>query len=302
MLTAYSTYGIALAGVLLEDVSGQKYADYVRAHVIEPAGLKHAWIMTKVGDEKGVATGYAIDDGKAEATRYEWYVTPPTSSMVATAADMGRLALAQLADAAPERVTTAPGAQRRLLSAELSRAMQSQQATNHPDIPGWGFGMQLDRVNGVRVAEHGGDIAGFASLFALLPDQNAGFFIAHHGEGGDLRFRVKQALIDALYPPKTAPVVPKPDPKGAGALAEYAGSYISTLACRTCPGSEEDAFEVTVDPAGTLGLWGQTWVPLRKDLFIRDDGKRSLGFARNAKGQVVSVTGGSWRVADFIRK
>lgn len=280
-LTAYSTYGIALAGVLIEDVSGQSYADYLKQHIFEPAGMRSARVMLHQGDEKGVATPYEIDDGRATAIPYEWYQTPPTSSMVATAADMGRLLTVHL------------------LPPELTRAMHVQQATNHPDLPGWALGFQLDNVNGVAIAEHGGDIAGFSALFVLLPDRHEGFFIVNHGESSDLRFRVKQALLDALYPAE-APSVPAADAKNAPALAEYAGRYISSITCRTCPLSDDQVFVVKTQPNGALSLWGQTWVPLRRDLFIRDDGKRLLGFARDEKNKIVSVTGGSWRVADRL--
>jgi hypothetical protein len=160
--------------------------------------------------------------------------------------------------------------------------------------------MQMDRVNEVELAEHGGDIGGFSALFALLPGKRSGLFIVHHGEGGDLRFRVKQALLDALYPQTSPPAVRAPDPKATPALAAYAGRYISSIACRSCAGSDEEAFQVEVNAGGTLSLWGQTWLPLGDDLFVRDDGKRTLGFARNATGEVISVTGGSWRVADRL--
>jgi CubicO group peptidase (beta-lactamase class C family) len=292
LLTAYSTYGIALAGVLVEDVSGRTYPDYVVQRVLRPAGMSHARVMTTLGSEQGVATPYAVEDGTAQAVPYEWYVTAPASSVVASAADMGRLAIAMLADADADAG--------KLLSARLARAMQTQQATNHPRVPGWSLGMQMDRVNGVEVAEHGGDIAGFSALFALLPGEHSAFFVVHHGEGGDLRFRVKQALLDALHPQTSAPVLPPRDPKKAAALAEYAGRYISSIACRSCAGSGDDAFQVEVNPDGTLTLWGQTWLPVGGDLFVRDDGRRSLGFARNARGEVISVTGGSWRVADRL--
>lgn len=290
-LTAYSTYGVALAGVLIEDVSGQSYADYLKQHIFAPAGLSSARVMLRQGDEKGVATPYEIDDGRATAIPYEWYQTPPTSSMVATAADMARLLLVHLANGR--------AGSNEILSADLTRAMHKQQATNHPDLPGWSLGFQLDNINGVAIVEHGGDIAGFSALFALMPDKREGFFIVNHGESGDLRFRVKQALLDALYPAKL-PTVPAADAKKAPGLAEYAGRYISSITCRTCTLSEDQIFVVKAQPNGTLSLWGQTWVPLRRDLFIRDDGKRMLGFARDEKNRIVSVTGGSWRVADRL--
>ncbi len=273
--TAYSTYGIALAGVLVEDASGLDYADYVREHIFMPAGMGSARIMQRRGDERGVATPYAIEDGRATAIAHEFYVTAPTSSMVASAADMGRLLIA----------LREQGADRAILAAGTIRRMLSQQATIHPDLPGWGLGFQMDRVNGVRIAEHGGDIAGFSALLVLMPELDAGFFIVHHGEGGDLRFRVKQVLLDALHP-APPPQAPAPDSTDAPRLAEYAGRYLSSLACRSCPEAAENAFTLEVDPEGSLRLWGQRWLPLRRDLFIRDDGRRLLGFGRDAAGRV----------------
>lgn len=290
-LTAYSTYGMALAGVLIEDASGQSYADYLSQHIFKPAGMSSARVMTHQGDEKGVATPYEIDEGRARAIPHEWYVTPPTSSMVATAADMGRLLLVHLANGRADSSE--------ILPPQLTRAMHEQQATNHPDLPGWSLGFQLDTVNGVAIVEHGGDIAGFSALLALMPEKHAGFYIVNHGESTDLRFRVKQALLDALYPAKPARV-PAADPKSAPALVEYAGRYISSITCRTCTLTDDQVFVVKSQPNGTLSLWSQTWLPLRRDLFIRDDGKRLLGFARDDQNKIVSVTGGSWRVADRL--
>src|SRR4030095_14369029 len=130
---------MALAGVLIEDVSGQTYADYVMQRVLRPAGMSHARVMATLGDEKGVATPYDVEDGKPQAMPYEWYVPAPASSVVASASDMGRLAIVLLADAGADAG--------KLLTPQGARAMQTQQATNHPQVPGWSLGMQMDRVN-----------------------------------------------------------------------------------------------------------------------------------------------------------
>jgi CubicO group peptidase (beta-lactamase class C family) len=229
--------------------------------------MTSARVMRKIGDERGVATPYAIEDGKATKAPHEWYVTQPSSSIAATTRDMAQLLIAHLNGG---RV-----GERSLLSPALVREMHRQQATNHPALPGWGLAFQLDRINGVSIAEHGGDIGGFSSLFVLVPEKDAGFFIVHHGEGGNLRFDIKQALLDGLYPDPDPPKAPAPDPANAAALREYAGRYLSTLSCRTCS-ERGDVFEVVANPDGTLSLWGQSWLPLRRDLFIRGDGKRLL--------------------------
>ena len=292
LLTAYSTYGIMLAGLLLEDVSGQRYAACLRDHIFKPAGMTSARVMIRQGDERGVATPYRLEDGKATAVPYEWYRSTPASSVVATAEDMGRLLLVFLAGG--------QAGQQQILSERLTKAMQRQQATVNSAVPGWSLGLQMDRVNGRDVAEHGGDIGGFSALFVLVPDEDAGFFIINHGEGNDLRFDVKQALFDALWRTKRTPVVPVARAADAGRLAEYAGDYLSSIACRSCPRDPDSVFTVTAKPDGTLSLWGQRWIPTGRDLFIRDDGKRKLGFARDAEGRVSAVSAGSWRVADRI--
>lgn len=287
--TAYSSYAIALTGLMVEEASGESYADYVRHHIFLPAGMTGARVMRIRGDEKGVATPYRLDDGRALPMPYEWYVTEPTSSVAATASDMARFIRLQLGDGLI--------AGRRIVPAALAREMRKQQATIHPALPGWGLGFQLDRVNGVAIAEHGGDIGGFSALLSLMPERHAGFFIVNHGESNDLRFKVKAALLDALYPAKAA-AVPKarPDP----VLRAYAGRYLSSIACQTCKHDESDVFTVAANEDGTLSVWGHRWTKLGRDLFVSEDGRRLLGFARDAKGKIDTMSGGSWRVANRL--
>jgi hypothetical protein len=190
---------------------------------------------------------------------------------------------------------------KQVLSENLARSMRTPHATIHPAVPGWGLAFQLDVENGVELAEHGGDIGGFSALFTLIPQDRSAFFIVNHGEGHDLRFRVKSALLDALYPHYNARNVPKPDPASTPKLQEYAGLYRSSLACHTCrdvaPGQH---FELGVSAEGVLELWGGKWVPLERDLFVRTDGERLLGFARDSSDRITVVSGGSWRVADRL--
>jgi hypothetical protein len=139
-------------------------------------------------------------------------------------------------------------------------------------------------------------------LFVLIPGERAAFFIVNHGQSNDLRFRVKSALLDTLYPGPKAHAVPRADPARAAGLREYAGRYLSSLACHTCDADPAQDFEVSVRDDGALELWGQEWLPLERDLFVRADGERLLGFARDNRGRVAVLSGGSWRVADRVER
>jgi hypothetical protein len=84
------------------------------------------------------------------------------------------------------------------------------------------------------------------------------------------------------------------------ALNEYAGRYISSITCRTCTLDDDQVFVVKTQPNGTLSLWGQTWWRCGVICSFEMTGKRLLGFARDEKSRIVSVTAGSWRVADRL--
>jgi CubicO group peptidase (beta-lactamase class C family) len=287
-LTAYSTYGIFLAGVMIEDVSGTPYPRYLRENLFEPLGMRSARVIQVRSDAAGLATPYALEDGQAREQLHEYYASTPASSVAATAEDMGRLIIFHLGGR---------GAASRILSSRTLRLMHRTQATNHPAVPGWSLGMQMDRVNGLDVAEHGGDIGGFSTLLSIVPSTGQGFFVVSHGEGSDLRFAIRDALLNAISPRGPAPTQLRRSPVP---LALYAGRYVSSMSCRSCPDSQRQYFDLTITSDGALDFWGQKWRPAGRDLFVQEDGRRLLGFARDRSGRIVSVTAGSWRVADRV--
>jgi CubicO group peptidase (beta-lactamase class C family) len=284
-LTSYSSYGMALAGLVVEDVSGAAYESYLDANLFRPLAMRSARVMNSPGEEAGIATPYEINDGKARRIDYEWYATPPAGSAVASVRDFGRLLVA-LTDEKP-----------RILSRRALDRMMTTQATLHAAVPGWGYGFQLDETNGRRLAEHGGDIGGFASLMTVVPDERFAFFIVHHGEGSSLRFEVRDALLRHLHPEPP----PQPVPMAGVDSRPYAGTYRASYACHTCSDPPDvPQFEVASNEDGTLTLWGRRWMPVAPDVFAREDGRAKLAFRRDRNGRVEALSGGSWRVGERI--
>ena len=53
-VTSYSNYGTALAGYIVERVSGQSFADYVHEHIFQPLGMEHTALKPDLSDNRYV--------------------------------------------------------------------------------------------------------------------------------------------------------------------------------------------------------------------------------------------------------
>jgi CubicO group peptidase (beta-lactamase class C family) len=283
-LTAYSSYGAALAGALIEDVSGMPYETYLKSSVWRPLGMHD----TNVHPDGAMPTGYEVEGDSVVDGIWEWSNTAPAGQINSTAADMGRFMNMMLGHH-PDGS--------RVLSDSARRAMLTRQITMHPQIPGVGLGYQEARVNGHTIFEHGGDISGYASLMVLLPDQATGFFIAHHVEGSGLRMDVRQALLDRFFPDPArgdGTAVAAVQRLAGVDLSEFVGEYHWNIACRTCTGGwKAPVARVTVQGDSALVFRGRQWVPVAPLLFQTRDGRRQIGFARDSAGAVWQLTEGS---------
>ena len=294
-MTSYSSYGIALAGLLLTEISGESFESYLSAHIWRPLGMDHTWITVPPKETANLATAYELDGGKPVPIPYEIYQTPPTASVVSTAVDMAKFMIAHLQKGRFKEA--------RILSESAAESMQQQHATIHPRMPGWAYGWQLATTNGRRIIAHGGDIGGFSALMVLLPDEGAGFFVAHHLEGANLRFTVEKTILDNYFPDRRSPEIPKPRKENAEQLHRFAGKYRASIFCHSCPdgGPNVQDFEVNANNDGTISVWDQKWFPVEPLYFASADGRRHIGFKEGADGGIIALTAGSWRVLERIR-
>jgi CubicO group peptidase (beta-lactamase class C family) len=291
-VTSYSSFGAALAGALVEEVSGLAYEAYLVRHVFRPLGMRRAHVTPSAEEAAALATGYDVQGGAPRPAAYEWYHTTPAGAINATATDMARF-MSMLLGHQREGV--------RVLSEQSRRAMLRRQATMHGAIPGWGYGLQEHEINGQRIFEHGGDIAGFSALMVLLPEHDVGLFVATHREGSQLRFQLEQALLDRLFPDRRAP--PARPPRGTRASVEpFVGTYRWNIYCRTCAvPSQQPTWTVAANDDGTITVAGKRWILTGPLLFRSEDGKSQLGFATDSTGRVMHLTSGAWRVMERVR-
>ena len=291
-MTSYSSYGMSLAGLLVEEVSNTPFEDYLRQHIWQPLEMADTSIAVP-GETNRLATAYELDGGKLVPIPYEIYQTPPVASILSTADDMSRFMIAHL-DGGRFK-------DKRILSEAATERMHRREATMHPKLPGWTLGFQEGDLNGLRILEHGGDIGGFSTLLTLLPEHDVGFFIVHHLESNNLRFELRQAILDRYFPDARERKAPAPDPQKAESLKRFAGTYRANIFCHSCSSEQPvQDFEVEANGDGTITVWGDRWVEASPLYFVSLDGKSRIGFAEDKTGRITAMSAGSWKVVEKI--
>jgi CubicO group peptidase (beta-lactamase class C family) len=221
-LTAYSNYGAALAGYIVEQVAGMPYAQYVEHHLFQPLDMHSSTFRQPLPASLSadLSQGYTYTNGVYHPEPFEAVQPAPAGSMSTTATDIAHFMIAQLQNGRF-------GAQR-ILQETTAQEMQAQQFTNDPRVPGMAYGFWEQHLNSQRLLVHDGDTFLFHSLLALLPEHQVGVFVSYNSAGGAAaRTTLLQAFLDHYFPaPKGAPAHP---PAGsAQRISQISGNYWPT--------------------------------------------------------------------------
>ncbi|RQD73751.1 MAG: class C beta-lactamase-related serine hydrolase, partial [Candidatus Syntrophonatronum acetioxidans] len=217
-ILAYSNYGTALAGYIVERVSGLPFATYVEENIFQPLGMDHSTFRQPPQEhvEGEMARAYNYVGGEYHEGTFEYVQGKPAGSMSSTASDLASFMLAHLQGGYYQG--------ERILEEETTRQMHRQQFTHHPSLEGVCYGFFEATYNGRRVITHGGDTILFHSGLYLLPQEELGLFVSYNGGNVFARESLFQAFMDRYYPQPYTPAPPPPQGALERALP-YTGEY-----------------------------------------------------------------------------
>ncbi|MDB5365714.1 MAG: serine hydrolase [Rhodospirillales bacterium] len=248
-IIAYSNYSTALAGYIVERVSGKPYDDYIEQQIYAPLGMTNSSFRQPLPDalQPNMSKGYRV---ASQPPRPFENVAPfPAGSMASSGLDMAKFMLAHLAGGAPLQVKSA-----RMF--EVSKEPV-------PGITGFGLGFYHEDRNGHRVVGHGGDLELFHTNLSLLPDDNVGLFVSFNSAGkegvtGALRTGIQRGFIDRYFPaPKQAdePTLPTAKEHGQKVAGEWHASRGGTTSWLRLAGLLGHA-KLSLNPDDTLSFAG----------------------------------------------
>lgn len=196
-MPAYSNYATALAGYIVERVSGQSFDDYLEQNIFQPLGMAHASFRQPLPKalEAGMSNGYVSGSDKPKG--YELISLAPAGALAATGSDMARFMIAHLQNGAY--------GDQRILFEETAKQMHGTPLTIIPGLNRMLLGFYESNTNGRRVIAHGGDTQYFHSDLQLYIDDGVGYFISvnsagKEGASGPLRDALFRQFSDRYLP------------------------------------------------------------------------------------------------------
>ena len=222
-LISYSNNGMALAGYLVEAVSGVPYARYVNQNILRPLEMHSSRAELAPPIPEILATGYAYDEASASFKPVVPFFlnASPAGSVYTTAEDMAHFMIAHLQRGRYGDET--------ILSEAAAQQMHQRQFTHDERIPGVGYGFFESFENGHRLLMHGGAIYGYFTTFFIVPDRDLGFFFSCNTfspDVGNIYWELLQVFFDRYLPasqPAAEPIQVDP-----AELARVAGHYQTT--------------------------------------------------------------------------
>jgi CubicO group peptidase (beta-lactamase class C family) len=206
---SYSNSGYYFLGLVIEQVSGKPYAEFVRDEIVRPLGLADTAYCPREMTAPRHARAYTVkDDAVVPAEPLDMDHPYAAGSLCSTAPDLARWMQALAGGGA-------------LSAAEWAQMITPAALADGSTVP-YGFGMGVGELGGHRSIGHGGGINGFTSHMAYLPDDELVIVVLNNTDS-QLSGRLGDALArEALGVPE---VQVKDEPLSAAQAAPFEGLY-----------------------------------------------------------------------------
>lgn len=194
---SYSNDAYGLLGLVIENVTGIPYEQYLEEYVFKPCDLHLTHFhIEEYGDDAELTTCYEKHESTDKVTVYrvqDWWDAPPmraTGFLKSTAADLLQYSKLFIYQGVVDGV--------RILSEDSVKQMTSPHMKMDPLYDyGYGFGMPRQYF-GKKLLEHGGSLQSVSAKFGIIPEDNLSVIVLAN-TSGFAATRVMYGLLNTYY-------------------------------------------------------------------------------------------------------
>ncbi|WFB70177.1 serine hydrolase [Chryseobacterium sp. WX] len=204
---SYTNSGYIILGLIIEKITGLSYEDAVRKFILNPLKMAHTGFnyLALKSPYKTVPYSY-ISNTKQEKTQvWNSTLTGPAGQINSTVEDLYNYYIG-------------------LRDYKIVSKEAFKKATT-PFLSGYGYGWFIDDLYGKKLINHGGNIEGSTSYFAMLPEDDLCIILLNNITSKKLEKAGNTILAALLHQPYTIPQPKKEVTLSADILKKYVGDY-----------------------------------------------------------------------------
>lgn len=213
----YSNLAFAVAGLVVEKITGQRWADYVQQHILTPLGMTQTSVDRKVDGLTVPYTRRMPDGTRNELPFVDARGMAAATGMTSNVDDLAKFVSAQF--------RRGPRAGAQILSTASWREMHRVHSVDETWESGSGLGFDFRRINGKTWIGHGGGYPGNTTQTYFQLADKVGVIVLTNTNDSDPG-QIAQQLIATVgaAAAKAAPTV-KPSIAWDPSWARFAGLY-----------------------------------------------------------------------------
>lgn len=183
----YSNLGYGALDYIIQRVSGQSYADFMRREVFIPLGLTRTSVRIGPGLEAFAATRYGPDGLPIPLYDFD---SPGSAAVYSSAHDLVRFGMFHLKAHLPD--------QRAILS-DASIDEMHRRTSDGWGGSGYSVGFAIESANGYRTVGHSGGMGGVSTQMRLFPEQKLAVVVLSNSSS-ELPYTVSDRILAKLLP------------------------------------------------------------------------------------------------------
>lgn len=189
----YSNLGFTIAGMVVEKISGEKWAGYVQAHIFDPLGMTASSVDRNVD---GLATGYGVrmpDGTRVKQPFVDARAMAAATGITSNVEDMAKFVSLQF------RQGKVGGSQ--ILSTGALRLMHRVRMLEENWQSGNAIGFAVSREGGKTYVGHGGSYFGYKTHTLMQIEPKIGVIVLTNGDDSnprDIALHLMQSVGEAV--------------------------------------------------------------------------------------------------------
>lgn len=167
----YANVNYDLLGLIVENVSGLSFDEYIKQNIFEPLGMDNSYVSIDEAKAGGLIDGYRNYFGIMHKEEFDYpqnmtsgWMTLSAAYLISTANDMGKYLQFYL------------GGNEHVLASESMNRMFHDTVKVIENYE-YGFGWGISRTHGVTMYLHGGNVENYTTYMVLLPDLGKGIIV-----------------------------------------------------------------------------------------------------------------------------